>query len=136
MRGRARAVALICGLVLALVPLGSASAHTETFDTTLSIDKTPNGPVDPGDSVIVHGRLKPKKCRDGQKVTLFKVRSGEDKKIDSDNLDGDGEYGFAIRPRSDMRVYAKVAKKVILSNYEHTHTCAKDRSPTISINVS
>ena len=136
MRGRLRVLALACGLVLALVPLGSASAHVAKFDTTLTIEKTPSGPVSSGDAVLVHGKLKPSKCDDGQKVTLFKVRSGSDKKLGSDRIDSDGEYSFALRPQSDMNVYTKVAKKVILSNYEHTHTCTKDRSNTISIAVT
>lgn len=136
MRGRWKVFALVTGVVLVLMPLQPASAHVTTFESTLTIGKTPIGPVDPGDTVVVHGKLKPPKCRDGQKVTLFKVRPGADKKLGSTHLDADGEYGFAIRPRSDMRVYTKVVKAVVVSNYEHTHTCSKDRSSKVTINVT
>jgi hypothetical protein len=135
-RGKAHVVALISALVLALVPMGTASAHTATFPTTLTIDKLPSGAVSAGEKVLVFGRLKPKKCRNQQAVTLWEKESGPDHKLGTDHLDKDGEYSFKLHPDSDIRVYAKVVRSVLVSNYQHSHTCAKDRSDTIGISVT
>jgi hypothetical protein len=119
-----------------VVLVGIASAHVTETDTNLSIKRSPGGQVSPGEEVIVFGKLKPPKCRLGQKVKVFEVQPGDDALLGSDNLDADGEYGIAITPTSDMKVYAKVKKAFIVNDYEHTHKCKKDKSPTIKINVA
>jgi len=136
MRGRALMLAVTSGLLLTLVWSGSAIAHVTKFETTLTIKKAPSGAVDPGDEVLVFGKVKPAKCQDGQKISLFKVTPGSDNKIGTDKIDADGEYSFSLHPRSDMHVYAKVPKKVVVSSYQHSHTCKADKSDTIAINVS
>ena len=133
---RLLALAAVSSLLVSTVFAGSSSAHVEKFDTTLRIDKSPNGQVGPGDKVLVFGKLKPSKCRLGQEVTVYEAGPGSDSALGSDNLDGDGEYSVAIHPDSSLRVYAKVGSAVIVSNYQHTHKCKGDRSEKIKINVS
>ena len=128
-------LALVISVVVSLLTIGTASAHTTTIDTRLSIDKTPNGAIGPNDRVVISGRLGPARCRDGQQVTLFQRQPGRDDALGTDSLDNDGEYSFSLTPNSDMRVYAKVQRAVIRSDYQHSHVCSRGRSDTIQINV-
>ena len=128
-------MAAVSGLLVSTLFVGSSSAHVRKIDTTLTIKSSPNGPVDPGDKVLVFGKIKPNKCRLGQSVTVYEAGPGSDPALGSDNLDGDGEYSVTLHPNSTLRVYAKVGSAVIVSDYEHTHKCKGDRSPKIKINV-
>lgn len=135
---KALSLAVVSGLAVSLLFTGTSSAHVTRIDTTLTIHRSPSGPVGSGDRVLVFGKLKPSRCRLGQTVMLFEAGAGfgEDEVLGTDGLDGDGEYGIRFRPRSDVNVYTKVKPAVIVSNYEHTHTCRGDRSPQIHIEVS
>lgn len=135
---KALLVAVVSGLIASTVFIGPSSAHVTRIETTLTIHRLPSGRVDSGDRVLVSGKVKPNQCALGQKVTLFENSAGfgEDEVLGTDRVDGDGEYGIRFRPRSDMNVYTKVRPAVIVSNYQHSHTCSRDRSPQIHIEVS
>jgi hypothetical protein len=126
---------MVSGLLVPTLLMGTSTAHVSRIDTTLSIDRLPSGQVDSGDRVLVFGKLRPKRCADGQTVTLRRVSPGRDKVLGRDRLDGDGEYGIRFRPTDDMKVYTKVGPATIRNNYQHNHRCRGDRSPKIRINV-
>lgn len=120
------ALVAVSGLLVSALFVGTASAHVNKIDTTLTIHSSPAG-----NRVLVFGKIKPKKCRLGQTVTVYEVGPGADDALGSDNLDGDGEYSVRV-PGSTGRVYAKVGSAVIVSNYQHTHKCKGDKSPAIN----
>jgi hypothetical protein len=128
-------VALATGLLLVSMLVGTSSAHTVSRATSLSIDKIPSGATDPGDKVLIVGRLRPNKCEAGQKIKLKQVQPGKDPVLGSDKTDGDGEYSIRINPKSDMKVYTFFGGSVDTS-YGHSHTCEKSKSDRILVNVT
>lgn len=121
------ALAAVSGLLVPALFVGTASAHVKKTETTLTIDSSPAG-----NRVLVFGKIKPKKCALDQKVKVYEAGPGSDRVLGSDRLDNDGEYSVRI-PADSGRVYAKVKSAVIVSNYQHTHKCKGDKSPTINV---
>ena len=137
LRGTSRVVlvALGTGLLLVSTFVGYSSAHTVSRATSLSIDKIPSRATHPGDRVLIVGELGPRKCEDGQTITLKQVRPGVDPVLGTDKTDGDGEYRFRINPNNDMKVYTRFAGSVD-SSYGHSHTCEKSKSARVKVNVT
>lgn len=127
------AVATFLGLLLLA---SSAGAHVSTAPTTLTIKKAPQQPVDPGDKVIVFGKLKSPdaSCRPGKEIDLFRKKPGTDRLLATDRTDAEGEYRFRVRPNRTIKVYTRFDGSVD-STYGHSHTCTGDRSRTIKIKV-
>jgi hypothetical protein len=132
-----RYVGIILGtlLLLALVP-ATSQAHVANIGTSLGIGKAPSGATNPGQKVIIFGRLKAAEqdCKEGQTVRLFRRRPGPDRQIGKDVTDADGEYGFVKRPGRDRRVYTRF-EGAVETSYGHSHTCLASRSRNLFINV-
>lgn len=132
----------ITGAVLAALLLGgtifvgTAGAHTFVSQPKVTINKSPTGAVDPGDRVLIFGKVKGRNlCTDRREVTLFRVRPGADERVGTDRTDNEGEYRFAIRPQSDGTFYVRL-RGLRQTSYGHSHRCRGDRSPSVSVNVS
>jgi hypothetical protein len=126
--------------VILVVQVGGASAHVATYDTSLSIDKSPNHAVHRGDRVLIMGKLKPKACRKHKVIRLMKVVKGPDKLLAKDRTDREGEYLFKLRARRTMKVYTRFRGSVTTgynygTYYGHSHTCNPSRSKSVKIRV-
>ena len=128
-------VVLGATLLLVSVLVGTSSAHTVSHPTSLSIDKIPSGATNPGDRVLIVGRLRPNACKARQTIKLKRVRPGADSTLGTDKTDGDGEYRFPINPDADMTLYTRFGGSVD-SSYGHSHTCEKSRSARVLVNVT
>lgn len=135
MRRYALRIAVLAAMLLVSVLAGTSSANVWVKDTHLSIHMMPSGQVDPGDRVLIHGRLKPQACQEGQRIRLMKVVPGPNEVLKSDRTDGNGEYSFRLHPDNDMKVYARFAGSVD-DTYAHSHTCLKSTSEKLTIHVS
>lgn len=94
-----RKVGLISALLLCFgLVAGGASAGLKA-KTEIKLTNT----------VDVAGKVKSKDalCKDGRKVSIFKKRSGDDKKLGSDNADGAGEFSFGNPGLSKGKYYVK-----------------------------
>jgi hypothetical protein len=130
--GAALVVLLVGGTIFA----STAGAHSFVSQPRVTINKSPSGPVDAGDRVVIFGDVKGRSfCTDGRIVTLFRGRPGPDERIGTDRTDNDGEYRFVIRPQSDGSFYVRIGGRRNTS-YGHSHRCRGDRSPSIFVNVS
>ena len=133
---------VIVGVVAAMFYLstalaGTASAHSFVDHPHLTIHKSPAGATAPGDAVVVYGKLKSDHflCRFNQPVRLWVVRPGNDKFLDSDKTDRQGEYSFTRHPHRDRTFYTRFPG-FFESSYGHSHRCVKDRSPDLLIDVT
>jgi hypothetical protein len=126
-------LSVILGLMLTAT---SAQAHVFTAGTTLTAKKAPGPPTDPGDKVLIFGKLKSAQadCRAGETVALFKKKRGPDRRLGTDVTDSEGEYRFKLRPNRSMRVYTRFAGSVD-SSYGHSHTCQGSTSDTVRVRV-
>ena len=134
MKRGALIVALVSGVLLTSVLVGVASAADVEKATTLTIGRSPSGQVDPGDRVLVFGRLRPNACAEDQTIRLFEVVPGPNNLLKTDTTDADGEYRFRLRPDDDMIVLAKFRGSVD-STYGDSLTCLKSKSDRLHINV-
>jgi hypothetical protein len=132
-----RHLAVLAGLVAVFTLAGVAAAHVFNANPGLTIRKLPTGATDPGDRVVVFGRILSQRsfCKAGRAVRLFRVRPGADPQIGRDITDAEGEYRFVRHPRSDRTVYTRIGLK-FGSSYGHSHRCDPERSANRFINVT
>ena len=132
-----RIVAVAVVMMMLTGTAGVAIAHTFVANTALTIHKVPGGSVKKGTTIVIYGKLKSSRafCHRNRVVDLMKVRKGNDKVLDKDRTDGEGEYLFVRQATKDEKVYTKFKKLVQAPSYGHSHTCNGSRSETIKIDV-
>jgi hypothetical protein len=115
---------------------GTAAGHPFTASPSLTISKVPAGATSPGERIVVFGKIRTGRafCKNDRRVRLFRVRPGADRLIATDRSDAEGEYGFALRPRRDQRVYTRIGR-LERHTYAHDHVCRAARSHNLRINV-
>jgi hypothetical protein len=118
-------VALVAsaGLVLA----GVASAGDPPYPTKVTI-KEENGDF--------HGKVKSDggaPCIEGRKVTVYKKRDGDDKKINSDVSGSDGSWDTGNTHVGPGKYYAK-ARSVQDVKAKGVPYCEKGKSETVTVN--
>jgi hypothetical protein len=123
---RSRLIALALALCAGLVLAGVATAGEPPYETKVTI-KEENGDF--------HGRVKSpeggQQCIEDRKVTVFKKRDGQDKRINSDTTDGDGRWNTGNTHVGRGKYYAK-AKAVLLKTQEVL--CEKAKSEIVVVN--
>jgi hypothetical protein len=114
----------------------TAAAHNFVASPSLSIGKVPAGATSRGERIVIFGKIHTRRtfCKDDRRVRLFRVRPGADRLIAIDRSDAEGEYGFALRPRRDKRVYTRIGR-LVHTSYGHSHVCRAARSNNKRINV-
>jgi hypothetical protein len=131
-----RTIALLGVLaVLVAIPAGS-SAHTVSSATKISSAKLPRGSLRTGQRVIVFGRLTALDavCESGRSVQLMRRVPGNDRVLETDSTDTQGEYFFLRRPRGDQRLYVRfVGVQEVIP--DHLHSCAASVSKQFELNV-
>jgi hypothetical protein len=132
-----RFVAFIPILVAIMaLPTGSG-AHTVSSATKISKAKLPRGTLGPGQRVIVFGRLTglDPVCESGRPVQLMRRVPGNDRVLQTDMTDTEGEYYFLRRPRGDQRLYVRfVGLQEVIP--DHLHSCAASVSAQFDLKVS
>jgi hypothetical protein len=128
-------VALVSGVVLTSVLAGSAIAVVGEKETTLTIAKAPSGKTDPGDKVLIFGRLKPTACQALQTIKLIQVLEDGNQKLKTGKTASDGEYSFKLKPKETIKVFTKFPGSVD-STYEGSLTCLKSKSDKIKLKVT
>lgn len=133
---RLRPLLVTVSALIAGVGAGAAGAHVIDASTRVTIARVPGGKIDPGERVVVFGRLASAAatCRRRKMIELRERRPGDDPVLASDRTDAEGEYRFVLRPRRDVSVYARFAGSFV-SSYGHQHRCRGDNSRTIRIDV-
>jgi hypothetical protein len=126
LRSKFIALALVAcgGLVLA----ASTSALLASYPTDVTI-KEQNGDF--------HGKVKSAtaSCIVDRKVTVFKKRDGDDKKINSDTSDKDGKWNTGNTHVGPGKYYAKAKAVAPLKAPIHRGLeCQKGKSKTITVN--
>jgi hypothetical protein len=140
---RASRLSLLAVLTAAalLVPLGGvATAHTESFSTSLSIGRSPDGAVDPGTVVTFSGRLSPgnqlvtggRACINDSKIKLIQIGEGV---VGSDRTNAHGRYEINERVNETARFRVRYAGEVLNSTHPHNHTCEASSSNRIRVRV-
>jgi hypothetical protein len=128
--------ALVALLVGGTILVGGAGAHTFVSQPTVGIDKSPAGPTDRGDRVVIFGKVKGRNlCTDGRVVRLVRSPSLSNQPVDTDRTDNEGEYRFVLFPRTDGSFYVRLPG-LHDTSYGHSHRCRGDRSPSVIVNVS
>jgi hypothetical protein len=128
-------VAMLLAVVV-LQPATSSLAHNVAVGTRTSRSKLPSGPLNPGQRVIVFGRVAANDsvCKDFVVVELLRRVPGPDRVLTSTTTNGEGEYFFLRRPRGDQEVYARFAgfHDVVAG---HDHNCGGSVSREIFLGV-
>lgn len=137
MRASMTRPALAWGLsaALALGVSGIAAAHTATFDTSLTIRRSPTGTVAPGTTVVFKGKLRSDvdRCVRNSKVALVRVGVGV---VTKTRTDGSGRYRFEQVVNETARWRTRFKGKVLTAEHPHNHTCAASKSKTIRVPVA
>jgi hypothetical protein len=133
-----RRSAVLFGVLAALVVIPAvSSAHNASLPTKISRAKLPRETLRPGQRVIVFGQLTAIDvvCESGLSVRLMRRVPGNDRVLETDTTDTEGEYSFLRRPRGDQELYVRFAgvEDVIP---DHLHTCLGAVSKEIKLNVS
>lgn len=133
---RAVGLLVLSALLLGGVFASVAGAHVSSAETRVGIRRLPTGPVDPGDRVVIFGRLKSSddSCVADQKVRLVLAKPGPDRVLGADTTDDEGEYRFVRHPSGDLTVFVTFAGSLETS-YGHSHECQGDSSGELFINV-
>jgi hypothetical protein len=133
---RSRSLVVVVLAVLVAIPAAS-SAHTVSLPTKISRAKLPRETLRPGQRVIVFGQLTAIDvvCESGLPVRLMRRVPGNDRVLETDHTDTEGEYSFLRRPRGDQDLYVRFdgVQDVVP---DHLHTCAGAVSREIKLNVS
>jgi hypothetical protein len=125
--------------VLAALMIGAPAptqAHNVSLGTTVSRAKLPRGPVEPGNRVIVFGRIGAVDavCKTLVNVELLRRVPGPDRVLEADSTNANGEFSFLRRPRGDQRLYVRFAgiADVVTG---HSHLCGGSVSRELRLNV-
>jgi hypothetical protein len=125
--------------VLAALVIGAPAptqAHNVSLGTTISRAKLPRAPVEPGNRVIVFGRIGAvdQVCKALVSVELLRRVPGPDRVLEADTTDANGEYSFLRRPRGDQRVYVRFEGITDIIT-GHSHVCGATVSRELRLNV-
>jgi hypothetical protein len=132
---RASRVAFLALAGVVLLALGGvATAHTRSFDTSLSIDRSPDGAVAPGTVVRFSGELSSGKraCITNSRIRLIQIGEGV---VGSDRTNGQGRYVIRERVEETARFRVRYAGEVLNSTHPHNHTCEASSSSRIRVRV-
>lgn len=112
---------------LALLLLAPAIAVAVTvYPTSITVDRSPSGGVEPGTSVHIYGRLRSPKpaCYRSSTIKLVKVGTGT---IRTTTTGRRGGYSFDIRVRSTARYRVVFPGKDLDVVHPSTEVCASSR---------
>jgi hypothetical protein len=119
-------------IAITVIGLGTASAHTVHFESTVSIRVccASDGRWDFGGEVT-----SPKaRCEPRRTVKLFRKRSGSDQLMGRDTTDSVGAWKVEPNPSPAGTYYAKVTRKDIGAP-GHDHICDADRSGGLEVPI-
>lgn len=123
------------GVVGLLLLPAVAQAHSVTFDTSLSISKSPTGVVDPGTKVTFSGKLSSdhKACQRHSTIRLIKVGVGV---VASTKTDRHGHYSISVKVHKTARWRASFPGRQLDTTHPHNHVCRASISRAIRVRVS
>ena len=125
---------LLGGLVGAFLLVGTAFAHSVTFQTSLSIHRSPRGAIERGTNVGIFGALRSgkKACTTNSVVKLIQVGKGV---VARDRTGARGRYSFTRKIRHTHNWRTRFEGKVLNGVHPHNHVCASSASRKIRIPV-
>jgi len=127
--------AWILAAALAAGLSGIAAAHAATFDTSLTLRRSPTGTVAPGTTVVFKGRLLSDndRCVRNSRIQLILVGQGV---VAKTRTDGRGRYSFEQVVNETSRWRTRFKGKVLTAEHPHNHTCASSRSDVVRVRVA
>jgi len=125
---------VLSAVVAAFLLSGTALAHNVTFETHLSISRSPSGTVDPGTRITFSGKLtSPKdRCVSGMLIKLVKVGTGV---VDKTRTNDHGRYRFERTVRQTSEWRTRFAGSVLNATHPHNHVCGASRSAKVEVSV-
>ncbi len=110
-----------CAATAGLVPAIGASAHTKTYESTVTIKERPGS--------LYTGRVTSDlgACFKNRTVQLF---NSDDNLIATTETNRQGRYRYQF---IGQRYYARVRQTTFIGD-QHEHTCKADKSPTTEAN--
>jgi hypothetical protein len=116
------ALVTVCAAALLVVNSGIALAHTVSFPTDISAERSPDGVVAPGTEVHISGELTSDKraCSKGSEIRLIEVGQGT---IDTDMTGHRGRFSFDVTVQDTTRYRVKFPGKILNSVHPHSHVC-------------
>lgn len=122
-------------IVAVAAPPAVALAHVDDERTTVATGRNPSV-VRAGARVVVFGRIRSAeaRCVARKVVRIYRALPGRDRLVGGDVTSASGVYTVSLRPRFDMRVYARFAGSFAAS-YGHQHRCRGDNSRPLLIDV-
>jgi hypothetical protein len=117
---------IVVTIVFALAIGGTALAHEVTHDSTITMHYANDEFA--GKVTSTHD-----KCEEGRTVKIFRVEGDGKDRVEKGKTDEDGFYSFAHED-ADGEYFARVTREVLSDTNKHSHVCARDSSPTITVN--
>lgn len=115
-------VAAVLGVVLAGLGAASVIAHDQGYDTQITIRHTKL------DEIKGHVISDLERCVVHRGVKLFADTDGGDFLLEERQTNDAGRYSFNLAPGAR---YYTVAVREVIERAGHSHTCRRDRSPTV-----
>lgn len=128
------AAPVLAGVVAAFLLSGTALAHDVTFNTRLSISRSPSGTVDPGTSITFSGKLRSPKgrCERSMLIKLIKVGKGI---VDKTRTDDRGRYRFEPTVRRTSTWRTRFSGRALDATHPHSHVCEAATSKEVTVPV-
>lgn len=125
-------VRILGALIGAFLLVGTAFAHSVTFETSLNIRRSPTGTVKKGSTVTFYGTLSSPKdrCYKNSAVKLVRVGSGV---VGRDTTNSAGNYSIVKSVSATAHWKARFDGKVLYAVHPHNHVC--EASQTVAIKV-
>jgi len=133
-RIRRALASLALALVVALALVGTALAHDVTFDTDLSLHRSPGGTVASGTQITFSGAPSSSKaaCERNSRIDLIKVGSGV---VERTRTGAQGGYSFQRKVYQTQNWRTRFRGKVLSAVHPHNHVCGASVSRTIQVPV-
>ncbi len=116
---------LVASMAIAVVFMlnaSVASAHSVSYPTAITAHGTPDGVVQAGDDVTIHGKVRSDvtACFESVRVKLIQVGVG---KVDQTDTNLNGRYHFKVAPEETTAYRVKYPGKILNAVHPHTHVC-------------
>lgn len=135
MQGRRWLLRTAIALLGAFLFVGTALAHTVSYNTRLTLDRRPVGVISKGTVVTFFGKLQSVKdrCESNSVVKLVKIGTGV---VARDRTGLRGGYSFVRTINNTARWKTRFDGKVLNAVHPHDHTCDASQSDPIRVRVA
>jgi hypothetical protein len=112
---------------------GLVAAHTSNSPSEAGISTTSFGMTGAIVGLVASDNIR---CQEDRKLQFLRERNGKDKLLGAENADVEGRaYHEALEGLEEAGYYVRAKRSVLKKTAQHTHTCGKARSGTVTFGM-